>query len=100
MTSAFHHGLNVAEENDHWIVSYDFGKVQPKAREWTPNAFYIGSFEATTLQLEGILYADNLPSPIRTPLTIEIVPEPEVQITMDVLRRFVPDPDRDYDEDS
>ena len=57
-------GLN----HDIWI---DFGNVQPKSSAWS-DAIYVGAQSACMLNMEAVIYADNLSDPVRTDLSLSI----------------------------
>jgi hypothetical protein len=58
---------------DRWVVNVAFGSLQPKAEYFPVGAFYIGSFKPCELYLEGALFGDNIPEPIKVSLKIEIL---------------------------
>ena len=73
-----------------WTLTVNFGNVQPKSHVWTMEPFYIGSASRTCLELEASIYADNLPEPQKTTLTIRFVIEKKPALTLDVLKGVPP----------
>ena len=49
------------------------------------NSFYIGSSAEKSLELEAVIYADNLPDPQKVKLTIEFEIENRLPLTIDDL---------------
>lgn len=78
MPSVFDSDVTVAEHGDHWTVTLEVGKLQPKSECWLAGRWYVGCRHATKLQLEAEIFADNLPEPIRVPLTVRIDTEEKV----------------------
>lgn len=71
---AFNMDVNVQRTRKGWIVTADFGKIQPKASAYTSCGLYIGAKIATVLKIAAKLFADNLPSPRECELTIKLRP--------------------------
>jgi len=67
-----------------------FGNVQPKSCVWADEPFYIGSSANESLELEAVIYADNLPDPQKVKLTIEFEVENRFPLTIDELRTMPP----------
>lgn len=63
--------LHVQESRDQWHLIADFATLQPGAYWWTTEV-RIGSTETHELNLVARLYADNLPSPSESELTVKI----------------------------
>jgi len=51
----------------------------------SPKPFYIGSSAEKSLELEAVIYADNLPDPRKVKLTIEFEIENRLPLTIDDL---------------
>lgn len=64
--------VDVAEYPDRWIVRIEAGKIQPSADYWSRNALFIGGWLSISLDLEAVVFADNLPHPLVVPLQIQI----------------------------
>ena len=61
----------VVYHGSQWTITVHFGNVQPKSSVWADEPFYIGSTREKSLELEAVIYADNLPEPRKVKLTIE-----------------------------
>jgi len=68
-----------------WTLTVHFGNVQPKSSVWADEPFYIGSSAEKSLELEAVIYADNLPDPRKVKLTIEFEIENRLPLTIDDL---------------
>jgi hypothetical protein len=64
--------VEVDDFGDRWLISADFGTVQPKANVFSDYTFLVGGSKPCTLELQAILGADNLPQPSTFPLVINI----------------------------
>ncbi|HEV7390775.1 MAG TPA: ATP-binding protein [Burkholderiales bacterium] len=56
-----------------WRITARLAKVQPHATQHLPELLYVGATRSTTLTLTATIYADNLPTPITTLLTIRVI---------------------------
>ncbi len=65
-----------------WTLTVHFGNVQPKSSVWADEPFYIGSSAEKSLELEAVIYADNLPDPRKVKLTIEFEIENRLPLTI------------------
>lgn len=74
-TTVDHHGKQ-------WTLTVDFANVQPQSCVWASEPFYIGSQGLTILTLDATIYADNLPTPQKTPLSVrfDITKKPALTI--------------------
>lgn len=61
----------IHERGDHCELVALIGKVQPSASAWS-DAFWIGSPSDQTLQLEAVLYADNISRPVKASFDVHI----------------------------
>jgi hypothetical protein len=61
----------VSEREAGWEISAKIGSIQPKADAWSEE-FYVGSMTPCSIDLEALIYADNLPDPLTVPLTLSI----------------------------
>ena len=52
-------------------IGAEFGSIQPKARSWS-GIFHVGAMDDCSSSFEALIYADNLPEPLRVPLTLSI----------------------------
>ena len=75
----------VVYHSSQWTLTVHFGKVQPKSSVWADEPFYIGSSAEKSLELEAVIYADNLPDPQKVKLTIEFEIENRRSLTIDDL---------------
>ena len=73
-----------------WINFYN---IQPKARQKS-SLLYIGGESDQIIDLEGVVYADNLPNPVCTSLTIAIAAD-EKPMTLKKLQTTI----KKYEED-
>lgn len=81
-TRVEHHGSN-------WTLTVNFGNVQPKSCIWASEPFYIGSADKDFLELEGSIYADNLPEPQKITLTIQFTVKKKPALTLDDLKNHL-----------
>ena len=75
----------VVYHSSQWTLTVHFGNVQPKSSVWADEPFYIGSSAEKSLELEAVIYADNLPDPRKVKLTIEFEIENRLPLTIDDL---------------
>jgi len=75
----------VVYHSSQWTLTVHFGNVQPKSSVWADEPFYIGSSAEKSLELEAVIYADNLPDPRKVKLTIEFEIENRPRLTIDDL---------------
>jgi hypothetical protein len=75
----------VVYHSSQWTLTVHFGNVQPKSSVWADEPFYIGSSAEKSLELEAVIYADNLPDPRKVKLTIEFEIENRPPLTIDDL---------------
>jgi hypothetical protein len=75
----------VVYHGSQWTLTVHFGNVQPKSSVWADEPFYIGSNAEEFLELEAVIYADNLPDPGKVKLTIEFEIENRCPLTIDDL---------------
>ncbi|MEG4110032.1 HNH endonuclease signature motif containing protein [Microcoleus sp. S13_C5] len=75
----------VVDHGSQWTLTVHFGNVQPKSSVWADEPFYIGSNAEEFLELEAVIYADNLPDPPKVKLTIEFEIENRFPLTIDDL---------------
>ncbi|MEG4008937.1 HNH endonuclease signature motif containing protein [Microcoleus sp. Pol11C1] len=75
----------VVDHVSQWTLTVHFGNVQPKSSVWADEPFYIGSNAEEFLELEAVIYADNLPDPPKVKLTIEFEIENRFPLTIDDL---------------
>lgn len=62
--------INVEYHGDEWTLTVKFGSVQPQATARSSGYFYVGAEEPTRLEIEALIYCDNLGVPMRVPLAI------------------------------
>lgn len=67
---------NVEKGKNYLNLSAKFGNIQPKASNKSDN-FFIGASKPCKLEVEAIVYANNLPEPLVFPLSINIKTETE-----------------------
>jgi hypothetical protein len=75
----------VVYHGSQWTLTVHFGNVQPKSSVWADEPFYIGCSAEKSLELEAVIYADNLPDPGKVKLTIEFESENRLPLTIDDL---------------
>jgi hypothetical protein len=82
--------VEVLKHGDQWIINLKFGDVQPKASIWLNDPFYIGSIGAEQLQMNALVYADNLPNPRSIPLLVSFETEFKPSLTIQQLETMPP----------
>lgn len=80
----------VKHYGDRWTLTVNFGNVQPKSCVWSDEPFYIGSTQRDQLEMEAVIYADNLPEPQKVILTIDFETEKRSPLTVNVLEMMPP----------
>lgn len=75
----------VVYHGSQWTLTIHFGNVQPKSSVWADEPFYIGSNAEEFLELEAVIYADNLPDPPKVKLNIEFEIENRFPLAIDDL---------------
>lgn len=75
----------VVYHGSQWTLIIHFGNVQPKSSVWADEPFYIGSNAEEFLELEAVIYADNLPDPPKVKLNIEFEIENRFPLAIDDL---------------
>lgn len=80
----------VKHYGNQWSITVSFGNVQPKSLVWATDPFYIGSMNRDYLELEATIYADNLPEPQKTILSIKFAIEKKSALTVEILRDLSP----------
>jgi hypothetical protein len=73
---------------NHWVVTIEFGSIQPKSSKWLENPFYIGSENLEHLELEALIFASNLPEPQKAKLTIDFTIKNEGSLTIKDLDKY------------
>lgn len=58
------------EIDKNWLISADFGDIRPKEELWSSDFFCIGAHEKLELKIESAIFADNLPEPLKIPVSI------------------------------
>jgi hypothetical protein len=54
------------------LLQARLGKVAPGKTNFASSVFYVGSKEARKIDLEATVYADNLPSPLKVPMSVTL----------------------------
>jgi len=62
--------LSIGKKGSGWLITINFGNIQPKAEDWLEEPIFIGSRKPQDIQFDAIIYADNAPNPIHVPLCI------------------------------
>ena len=62
--------ISIDRHEDSWLLSINFGSIQPKAEEWIAEKILIGSRKPQEVHCDAVIFADNTPDPIRIPLCI------------------------------
>lgn len=73
--------INFIETDKFWNISVVFGSIPPKATNFS-GKFYVSAARSLTVDIEAFVYADNLPDPLRFPLSISVRVQEE-RITAD-----------------
>jgi hypothetical protein len=64
--------ITVRKYQNDFHVTARIPKVQPGKTGWCHSCFYLGAKEDVELALEAVVSADNLPTPLRVPLTVKV----------------------------
>jgi hypothetical protein len=64
--------VTVNQTAKRWLVNIHCGSIQPKASYITARTLFISSTESLSLDVDALLYGDNIPDPIQAPLQINI----------------------------
>ncbi len=82
--------LSIDKNSAGWLITINFGNIQPKAEDWLEEPIFIGSRKPQDVRFDAIIYADNAPNPIHVPLCIHFS-------TVDVIRNLQ-ELDADYEK--
>lgn len=63
--------IDIEHHGDEWTLTVEFGSVQPQATARSSGCFYVGAEEPAKLEIEALIYCDNLTAPVRVPLAID-----------------------------
>lgn len=63
--------LSIDKNGAGWLITVNFGNIQPKAEDWLEEPIFIGSRKPQKVQFDAVIYADNAPNPIRITLCID-----------------------------
>lgn len=70
--------------DDTWIVSIQFGNIQPKEIKWCDEMIYMGSRISQDVSFDVAIFGDNIPDPIHLTLTTHFTTEEKV-VTLAIL---------------
>ncbi len=62
--------LSIDKNGAGWLITINFGNIQPKAEDWLEEPIFIGSRKPQDVRFDAIIYADNAPNPLHVPLCI------------------------------
>jgi hypothetical protein len=79
-------GLTINHHKSTWTVSIQYGDIQPRIEDCPDQIVFMGSRKPQTLQIEAIIFADNVLNPIRLPLCIDFLIE-QLPQTLDDLKK-------------
>lgn len=68
---SIHSKVKVKNYGNHWSLSVCFGDVQPKSTMWIDEHFYLGSMSMEHLELEAVIFANNLSEPQSVKLSVD-----------------------------
>ena len=74
--------VEVRSYGDQWSVNIRFGNVQPRASVWLDEPFYLGSKSLEHLELNALIFANNLPEPQKAKLLVEFTIEHKPALTV------------------
>jgi Putative DNA-binding domain len=64
--------VTVTRLSTSWLVRVRFGKVQPKSTVWHHDTLFFKTTNTRSLDLQALIFADNIPEPVKVPLTISV----------------------------
>ncbi|MBA4319352.1 MAG: hypothetical protein C0412_13200 [Flavobacterium sp.] len=67
-----------------WLISINFGNIQPKAEDWLEEPIFIGSKINQDVHFDAVIYADNASNPIHVPLCIHFRTDEVVRTLKDL----------------
>jgi Putative DNA-binding domain len=73
---------------NHWVIAIEFGSIQPKSSKWLEKPFYIGSENLEHLELDALIFANNLAEPQKVKLTIDFTIENEESLSIEDLEKY------------
>lgn len=79
--------ITIRSRGNNIEIYIDLGNIQPKA-ETISDLLYIGAEQPMQLNLEGVIFADNLPNPSLNPLSIDLAVQ-EKSLTVDKLLSII-----------
>ncbi|WP_404788695.1 hypothetical protein [Altericista sp. CCNU0014] len=71
-----------------WIISANIGNIQPQQKAWIEEPFFIGCTSPNSLEMEVLIYADNLPEPKKERLVIQFEVQDEPALNINKLEFF------------
>lgn len=80
--------ISINNYANHWVITIEFGSIQPKSSKWLENPFYIGSESLDHLVLDALIFADNLPEPQKVKLTIDFTVESKESLAVKDLEKY------------
>lgn len=57
---------------DNWFIEAQIDKVQPKSCHWLESPFCIGAKRTQTVEINVIIFSDNLPEPEKQIMAVDI----------------------------
>lgn len=85
-TPKIHRDVFMDIHGDVWSIEVAFGKIQPRETKWSEDVLYVGAMEPLQLNMAASIFADNLPEPLKVPLSIKLKTEKR-PMTLDDLRQ-------------
>lgn len=82
--------ITISRHGDDWTLEINFGNVQPKSITWLSEPFFLGSMEKEKLDIEALIYADNISEPQQIHLSVNFDIENRPALTIDDLRNMQP----------
>lgn len=74
--------IAISDYGNHWSMIINFGNVQPKSSIWLDKPFYLGSKKIEHLELDALIFANNIPEPQKVKLTVNFEVESRETLTM------------------
>jgi Putative DNA-binding domain len=71
-----------------WMISANIGNIQPQQKAWAEEPFFIGCTAPSSLKMEVLIYADNLPEPQKEHLVIQFEVQDEAALNINTLEFF------------
>jgi len=76
--------VTVRSFSDRWELIAEFGKIQPQAKNWSGDIFYVAATRPCEVDLNAQIFADNLPAPLIVPFHFQFTTPKRQMVSEDL----------------